>query len=192
MKKGRGRKIQINISNRWLYTFIAIGIIAIIGVGVYALTPGVAPNPGHLISEMAPPSPCTAGQVLQFDGTNWVCNSTVTETDPTVPKNCGYGSYMIFTRDYGWTCGTLLSDGFHPLLGYCSQYRPSGYTTDSCRANPSACSCSASYPAWCSGGAFNGNPPGNTCDCPGGGGYAVVTLGVNGLYTYTSCRANFG
>ena len=75
MKK-RGLSIKINLTNRWLYTLIAIGILAIIGVGVYALTPGVAPNPGHLASDMAPPTPCAANQFLKFDGTNWVCSSS--------------------------------------------------------------------------------------------------------------------
>jgi hypothetical protein len=75
MKKKRELVIKINLSNRWLYTFIVVGILAIIGVGVLALTPGIAPNPGHLISELAPPSPCTAGQVLSFDGANWKCTT---------------------------------------------------------------------------------------------------------------------
>ncbi len=87
MKKKRGKSvIQINFSNRWLYTFMALGILAIISVGVYALTPGVTPNPGHLVSEMAPPSPCTANQVLQFDGTNWKCNDAAHSCD--VSGNC--------------------------------------------------------------------------------------------------------
>jgi len=73
-KRGREINIKINLTNRWLYTLIAIGILAIIGVGVYALTPGVAPNPGHSANDMAPPSPCAANQFLKFDGTNWVCS----------------------------------------------------------------------------------------------------------------------
>jgi hypothetical protein len=75
MKKRKGLSININLTNRWLYTLIAIGILSAIGFGVYALTPGVAPNPGHLASRMAPPTPCNASQFLQFDGTNWVCSS---------------------------------------------------------------------------------------------------------------------
>ena len=37
MKKKRGIEIKINLSKRWLYTLIVIGILAIIGVGVYAV-----------------------------------------------------------------------------------------------------------------------------------------------------------
>jgi len=49
-KRGRAKKIQINLhlTNRWLYTLIALGILAIIVVGVYA----VIPNPGHSVSEI--------------------------------------------------------------------------------------------------------------------------------------------
>jgi len=56
-----------------LYTLIAVGILAIIAVGVYALAPGVIPNPGHNISEISIPSGCVAGQFLKYDGTKWVC-----------------------------------------------------------------------------------------------------------------------
>lgn len=42
-------KIQINFTNKWLYTFaLIIGIFAL-GVGVYAAS---HPNPGHTISEV--------------------------------------------------------------------------------------------------------------------------------------------
>lgn len=91
MKKKRGLNVTINFSNRWLYTFIVLGILAIVGVGVYALVPGVAPNPGHLISEMAPPSPCTANQVLQFDGTNWKCADL-----PTTQGACPAGTTLYY------------------------------------------------------------------------------------------------
>ncbi len=75
MKKGKGLTINIHLTNRWLYTFIAIGILAAIGVGVYALTPGIIPNPGHDIQTISPPTGCAANQYLQFNGTNWKCNT---------------------------------------------------------------------------------------------------------------------
>lgn len=53
-------------------------------VGVYALTPGVAPNPGHTIGEVAPPASCTAGQALKWDGAAWICAaSAVSGNTPT-------------------------------------------------------------------------------------------------------------
>jgi len=65
--------MRLNISNRAAYTFIVLGVIALVAISVNALTPGVAPNPGHTIDSVAPPSPCSAGYFLQFDGTDWVC-----------------------------------------------------------------------------------------------------------------------
>lgn len=128
MTKKRGLNIHVHFTNRWLYTLIAIGILAVIGIGVYALTPGVAPNPGHLISELAPPSPCTANQSLQFDGTNWKCVTPITQIVPT-------GLYG--------TCAEVASSGactgfYGPVLApaYCGQGSrgnkcncPSEYTT---------------------------------------------------------------
>jgi hypothetical protein len=72
MKKKRG--IQINFFNRWLYTLIALGILVIISVGVYALQAGVKPNPGHDLSELGVPSGCTSGQVISWNGTALVCS----------------------------------------------------------------------------------------------------------------------
>jgi len=74
MKKRKKITINIHLTNRWLYTLIAVGILAIIAVGVYALAPGVIPNPGHNISEISIPSGCVAGQFLKYDGTKWVCS----------------------------------------------------------------------------------------------------------------------
>ena len=67
---------NINFTNRAIYTFIAFGIFLLIGISVFALTPGVAPNPGHLIEEMAPPLNCEINQVLQWDGSTWTCTNS--------------------------------------------------------------------------------------------------------------------
>lgn len=85
MKK-RGKKkevsIHIHLSNRWLYTLIAIGIISILGVVVYAY--GTS-NPfvfGHSLNEL---ERCAEGQTLRVSSGSWVCvDTSQTETDPTV------------------------------------------------------------------------------------------------------------
>ena len=85
------KEIISKATKREIYTLSAIMILVLVGAGIFivnALTPGVAPNPGHLISETAPPSPCSANQVLKFDGSNWFCASDnvgiTSESDPTV------------------------------------------------------------------------------------------------------------
>lgn len=147
MKKGKGIKINLHFTNRWLYTFIAIGIIAAIGVGVYALTPGVAPNPGHLANEMAPPSPCTANQYLKFDGTNWVCGG---ETDPTVPAwakaaspPVTQGTLVGFcTMTYVWNAATY-QEMSNPSVSLISSTCSAGQPPMSCASN--YCSCPTGY-----------------------------------------------
>lgn len=69
------KKKRFKISNRLKYTLIAIGIIIILGVGVYALALGVAPNPGHLfLTEIAPPAGCADNTFLQWVGPDWACS----------------------------------------------------------------------------------------------------------------------
>jgi len=65
--------LKINLSNKVAYTFIAFGIIILLGIGINALVPGQTPNPGHNIQNIGPPTPCVAGYYLQFNGTDWIC-----------------------------------------------------------------------------------------------------------------------
>lgn len=59
-------------SKRIIPMAILIGLSALV-VGVYALTPGVAPNPGHTLDTVAPPAGCVAGRILKWDGASWTC-----------------------------------------------------------------------------------------------------------------------
>lgn len=117
MKKGiRKVNIKINFTNRWLYTFIAVGILALIGVGVYAF--GAMPNPGHAISQL---QTCDSnGQTLVMQNGQWICGTpTAAETDPTVPYRFG-GTYKV---NYGnGACGSA-----NPYTGACSC--PGGYSS---------------------------------------------------------------
>jgi hypothetical protein len=100
--KGKRMKKKVHNSNRLIYFFVTLGILIAVAIGVYALSAGVKPNPGHLISEIAPPVGCVAGQFLQFDGTNWTCASSGGSVCPTgmIPSysytNDGEDSYKTY------------------------------------------------------------------------------------------------
>src|SRR3990172_11638661 len=65
--------VEKRISNRLSYTIIAVVALILLGTGVYSLSPGVAPDPGHTFDQIDPPSGCTLGQVLQWTGSSWSC-----------------------------------------------------------------------------------------------------------------------
>jgi len=96
-KRKKVVQIKINFTNRWLYTLIALGILVLAAVGVYAantlLVPGTAPKVGHTTSQLSPPSGCSPGQLLQWNGTA--------------------------NGDGGWACVDGTSGG---LYGICQQY----------------------------------------------------------------------
>ncbi len=70
-KRMKKNSVKINISNRWLYALITVGILTILGVGVYAATYS-ASGAGHPYTEI---STCDANQILRMksDGTGWEC-----------------------------------------------------------------------------------------------------------------------
>jgi hypothetical protein len=71
MKKRRGNKkeIKIIISNHWFYTFMALGILAAVAVGVYAWA-NPSTGVGHSYNEI---QPCSEGQTLKVSGGVWTC-----------------------------------------------------------------------------------------------------------------------
>ncbi len=92
-----GLKIELGKKNiTWVVLLFAVLVVGV----VYALTPGVAPNPGHLITEVAPPAGCEDGQILQFidEDNGWGC--------VVLPSGGGDQNLAVFSNpgSYIWTC----------------------------------------------------------------------------------------
>ncbi|MBU1251975.1 MAG: hypothetical protein KJ905_00740 [Nanoarchaeota archaeon] len=93
---GFGR-LQINMTNRWLYTLITLFAVVVLGVGVYALSAGETPNPGHNIAQVGPPTGCLAGEVLSFTGSAWDC----------IAAGSGGGLWSLSGSDIYYTAGKV-------------------------------------------------------------------------------------
>jgi len=138
-KRERRFQFNLNLSNRLYYTLILIGILIVGGWIVWALTPGVAPNPGHTLTEVAPPAGCSNNQVLQWNATSgsWVCASDMTDTDtkcdisgtcsqvcigsdcktswPSGGTKIGYAQAIINARFFVPLIMVVLGEGILPL-----------------------------------------------------------------------------
>ena len=71
----------IKISNKAVYTLLAVLVVVLASFGVHALlVPGTSPSPGHDASSISPPSGCGDGQVLQFvsQAEGWSCTDAST------------------------------------------------------------------------------------------------------------------
>jgi hypothetical protein len=128
-KRGKEKGIHLHLSNRLSYTLIAIFILAVVGIGVYALTPGIVPNPGHDISTVSPPSPCAASQYLQFNGDKWKC-----ATPSQVPLTGGMYGYCQDSFS-----GTCISKG----AAYGGPIFPA--VCGGCSRGPDNCCCASGY-----------------------------------------------
>ena len=93
------KKTRTNISNRFSYTILSLIFIVFLGVGVYALTAGVAPSVGHTLSTVSAPSGCASNTLLKWTGTDWACIPS--------PISCtGYNQVLQWTGSI-WRCYTV-------------------------------------------------------------------------------------
>ncbi|MFA5071663.1 MAG: hypothetical protein WC511_04880 [Candidatus Pacearchaeota archaeon] len=91
MKKGKQIDVKLNLSVRTFYIFIALGILAIAGVGVYAASYSAA-GAGHPYSEI---TTCGEGQFLEVIGGVWTC-----ATYPSTTSNCAWINYDAKSDSY--------------------------------------------------------------------------------------------
>ena len=170
-------KVTINLKKRYAYIIIGLFVLATGIFVVNALTPGVAPNPGHVINEIAPPVGCADGQILQFIDGDWSCiDMSGGGEDTNADTKCS-GTYMYLSgegecRDVrvdgdlydtggSLSCMTLNSYGNSPQTASC----PTGYyaTGGGCSTTSSANKLVTSRPqggsswycSWSGGGAGN-------------------------------------
>ncbi|VVB82596.1 Uncharacterised protein [uncultured archaeon] len=98
-----------------LYTIVILGIILIVTLGVYAtVTPGTAPNPGHLLSDISPPTECTAGQYVSWNGDSLICS------DYSSPSISSVGVQMVSATTSSTSCSVSCPSGKIVLGGTCS------------------------------------------------------------------------
>jgi hypothetical protein len=96
-KKGLGK---FNISRRFVYTLIAVFLFLFIGIGVYAMTTGNAPNPGHVLDTVSAPSGCGSNTLLKWTGSAWACISA------DIPICTGAEQGITWTGN-AWGCVNL-------------------------------------------------------------------------------------
>lgn len=141
----RGLTIKINLSNRWIYFLITLGILAIIAFGVYAITPGSKPDPGHSLSEIGVPADCLKNDSLKWNGTNLICSHTTalyTTPDGNLTLSpTYYKTQNCRTCTYNNVCGVSSITTY--MQTQCD---------GSCPACPSSCTCVGTppYVVWCS------------------------------------------
>ena len=115
MKKGGSKKqglhITINLTNRWLYTLITIGIIAILGVGVYAYSGNVGHTSDQIDVTWAQiqgiPADIADGDQIGTISTNPLyVDGAITAPEGTLRDNGGgwirtYGNTGWYSQTYG-------------------------------------------------------------------------------------------
>jgi hypothetical protein len=148
MKKKKELGIKINLTNRWLYTFIVIGILAIIGVGVYAYGTSAPATFGHSIGEIN----WQSGIISKLNVTN-LCIGTDCKTGwPSAAGVCptGMTAYYNYSNDGEDVYGTGTYTGSNAPTDTCNGDRYAGYTcvpsfsgtcSDTVGLNPSTGSC---------------------------------------------------
>ena len=73
-KNSSGINLNIHLSNKVFYSFLAVFIVAVFGVGIYAYGTSNPSDFGHSLGEVDFPS-CSDGQVLKYSSGSLSCGS---------------------------------------------------------------------------------------------------------------------
>ncbi len=115
VKRGKKTVIQINLSNRLLYTILAIGVLLIAGIGVYAYGTSDPPTFGHSAGEIDEEDPTVNAYVkdkascVAITGSADLCdgNDAGGIADTSADTICA-GTSMYLDGD--GNCDTLYTD----------------------------------------------------------------------------------
>lgn len=98
------RKIQINLTNKWFYTFVAIIAVLTLTVGIYAFDTSDPPTFGHSAGEIegvcwTDGTNCPAGTVDTRCDTSGTCSQVCIGADcQTTWPSGGSGGIMVFNE----------------------------------------------------------------------------------------------
>ena len=129
-------QLNINLSNKLYYTFIALGVLIIFSVGAYAYNSG-AGNPavfGHSADELAAPVGCNVGQVLYLGDTGLSCKN-VTDTgivDGDLIDNLWFYTGITRYTNFDYTSCTA---GVPTSSGPCTCRTDAATTSSTCTYN---------------------------------------------------------
>ncbi len=83
-------KVEINLTNKWLYSLIVVGIVFVLGIGVYAYNSGLSPSVmGHSAEEI----------MVQNSSGDLVTLQSFVDSLGSGEDNIGIGSCRIETTD---------------------------------------------------------------------------------------------
>jgi hypothetical protein len=94
------KKREVNLSNGISYLIlISIFVVVVLGIGVYAMTTGSAPNPGHVLDTVSAPSGCGIDTLLKWTGSDWACIPS--------PPTCAGTNQVLHWDGSAWSCVTV-------------------------------------------------------------------------------------
>jgi hypothetical protein len=128
------REVFKNISNKFAYTIITLCIMILLAIGVYAYGTSSPSVFGHSIGEVAPPTSCTANQVLTWTGSAWACTTASVNHAIAI-----YRAPISSTAILSCSSVDLIRNGKQPCAGQLVTLSPIGgccfYVNSACQYN---------------------------------------------------------
>ncbi len=177
--------ININFSNKWLYSLIIIFVVVVAGFVVNAYGGNNPEEMGHTFSEIAPPEGCVAEQFLMWNGSSWVCEDAIDGyTYEWIIVSWGACSMPCATGTQTGVIGCERDDGDIVEDTYCSGIPP--VSTRTC--NTQKCT------GYGCGACVFGTYSYDKCIVPGGRSshYLIASGWISGSPGLVNCQEGYG